>query len=70
MHTVATAPQESWNSVKVTAGAAIALLLDPAARAVQHSPVEEQEEQDGSGDGPVGRAKERWKEAQNDMPEV
>ena len=71
--TVATAPQESWNSVAVTASAAAALLLDPAARAAQESVEDSQDEALGDGnvgEGPVGRARERWKEAQNEMPEV
>ena len=61
--------------MKVTASAAAALILDPAARAVQESAPEAYEEaqaevQGQSQDGPVGRAKERWKEARNEMPEV
>ena len=75
LHTVATAPQESWRAVKVTAGAAVALILDPAARAVRDSAPEALEEAQADAeahtqDGPVGRARERWKEARNDMPEV
>ena len=63
--------------MKVTAGAAAALILDPAARAVQDSAQEAYEEAEAEAqaqgqaqDGPVGRAKERWKEARNEMPEV
>lgn len=75
LYTIATAPQESWRSVKVTAAAAAALILDPAARAVRDSTPEVLEEaeadpQSQTQDGPVGRAKERWKEARNEMPEV
>ena len=73
LYTIGTAPQESWRSVKVTAGAAAALILDPAARAVRDSAPEADDEADAQGqtqDGPVGRAKERWKEARNEMPEV
>lgn len=71
--TIATAPQESWNSVAITASAAVALILDPAARALRDSVEDSQDEALGDGhpgDGPVGRARERWKEAQNEMPEV
>ena len=75
LYTIASAPQESWRSVRVTAGAAAALILDPAARAVRDSASEVQEEAQSSSqpsthEGPVGRARERWKEAQSDMPEV
>lgn len=61
--------------MKVTAGAATALLLDPAARSIQDSAAEVHEEAPPSShgyahDGPVGRARERWKEARNEMPEV
>ena len=73
--TLTTAPKESWNSVKVTAAAALALLLDPAARSIPDYAAEELEPSPESSqlhaqDGPVGRARERWKEARNEMPEV
>jgi hypothetical protein len=73
VHTIVTAPGESWQSVVVTAGAAASLILDPTAHAVQASTDESnnREEAGGHGQGgPVGRAKVRWKEAQNEMPEV
>ena len=76
LRTVATAPREAWQSVAVTAGAAASLILDPGARTGPGSSVdgEEEMEETGSGgggqSGPVGRARVRWKEAQNEMPEV
>ena len=80
LHTVATAPRESWQSVAVTAGAAASLILDPGERAGAGSQEDSEEDMgeasSGSGNGsggqsgPVGRARVRWKEAQNEMPEV
>jgi hypothetical protein len=74
VHTILTAPRESWQSVSVTAGAAASLILDPAARALQISTEQSEDGEVEAGDhlqdGPVGRAKVRWKEAQNEMPEV
>jgi len=74
LHTFRTAPQESWQSVSVTAGAAASFVLDPAARAMQISTEQSEDGEVEAGghlqDGPVGRAKVRWKEAQNEMPEV
>jgi len=72
VHTLATAPQESWQSVAVTAGAAASLILDPVG--MQDTWDEGGDGEDEAGahtqGGPVGRAKVRWKEAQNEMPEV
>lgn len=67
-----TAPKETWRAVRITAGAAAALITNTAERGVQDT-ADEQQADESLGESqrtPVRRAKERWREARSDMPEV
>ena len=77
VHTLATAPQETWRAVQVTAGAAVELIALTAERGVQdmaqkNSTKEESQPATANSQavGPVKRARERWEEASSEMPEV
>ena len=77
VHTLATAPQETWRAVQVTAGAAgelIALTAEQGMQDMARKTSIKEDSQPATANsqavGPVKRARERWEEASSDMPEV
>lgn len=75
--TLASAPLEMWNAVKLTAGAAAVLITRRKEKEqgleelVREAEVQPRSTASGPGNHThVDKAREKWREARNDMPEV